>query len=223
LIIAHPAAKAGATCLALTSHLDLLPTFVGLTGLPDANRPQGVKALPGYDFSALLADPDKVGLAAVDAEFLRATMVALVFRSPAPPLSQAKLDKRGFLSFVYDGRYKFARYYAPTAFNTPRTLEKIFSNNDAQLLDLQNDPEETHNLALEPDNNRALILRMNELLNDLFQHCVRLAISAADQHLFQSQRDWDRRRVWRRRSARACGSHNRSGSPWGQQRRTKGF
>jgi hypothetical protein len=27
---------------------------------------------------------------------------------PAPPLSQAKLDKRGFLSLVYDGRYKFS-------------------------------------------------------------------------------------------------------------------
>jgi hypothetical protein len=29
-----------------------------------------------------------------------------------------------------------------------------------------NDPEEAHYLALEPDMNRALILRMNELLND---------------------------------------------------------
>jgi hypothetical protein len=29
LLIAHPAAKAGATTTALTSHLDLLPTFVG--------------------------------------------------------------------------------------------------------------------------------------------------------------------------------------------------
>jgi arylsulfatase len=181
LIIAHPAAKAGATCLALTSHLDLLPTFVGLTGLPDANRPQAVKALPGHDFSALLADPDKVGLTAVrpavlfnyvgpstvDAEFLRATMVSLVFRRPTPQLSEAKLDKRGFLSFAYDGRYKFGRYYAPTAFNTPRMLEEIFNNNDVQLFDLQNDPEETHNLAFEPDKDRALILRMNELLNDL--------------------------------------------------------
>jgi arylsulfatase len=181
LIIAHPAAKAGAACLALTSHLDLLPTFVGLTGLPDANRPQAVKALPGHDFSALLADPDKSGLttvrpavlfnyvgpSTVDADFLRATMVSLVFRRPTPQLSDNKLDKRGLLSFVFDGRYKYARYYAPTAFNTPRTLEEIFSNNDIQLFDLRNDPEETHNLALEPDMNRELILRMNELLNDL--------------------------------------------------------
>jgi arylsulfatase len=94
-------------------------------------------------------------------------MSNLFFRKPAPPLSQAKLDKRGFLSFVFDGRYKFARYYAPTAFNTPRTLEEIVRSNDVQLFDLQNDPEEMRNLALEPDKNRATILRMNELLNDL--------------------------------------------------------
>ena len=32
LVIAHPAGATGATCTALTSHLDLVPTFVGLTG-----------------------------------------------------------------------------------------------------------------------------------------------------------------------------------------------
>ena len=181
LLIAHPAGKAGATSSAITSHLDLLPTFVGLTGLPDAKRPQTVKALPGRDFSALLAEPEKasvtavrpgvlfnyVGVSTVDGDYLRTIMSNLFLRKPALPLSQAKLDKRGFLSFVFDGRYKFARYYAPTAFNTPRTLEEIVRSNDVQLFDLQNDPEEMRNLALEPDKNRATILRMNELLNDL--------------------------------------------------------
>ena len=38
-------------CSALTSHLDLLPTFVGLTGLPESKRPAAVKAMPGPDFS----------------------------------------------------------------------------------------------------------------------------------------------------------------------------
>src|SRR5262249_4287155 len=57
LIIAHPAAKAGTTCSALTSHLDLVPTFVGLTGLADTKRPAAVKALPRRDFSPLLAKP----------------------------------------------------------------------------------------------------------------------------------------------------------------------
>ena len=86
---------------------------------------------------------------------------------PLPPVTQAKLDKRGFLSFVFDGRYKFARYYAPTMFNTPQTLDEIFRDNDVQLFDLQSDPDEMNNLAIEREKNRAIILRMNGLLNDL--------------------------------------------------------
>src|SRR6516162_4956165 len=97
LLIAHPAAKAGATSSAITSHLDLVPTFVGLTGLPDARRPQAVRALPGHDFSALLADPEKasvtavrpgvlfnyVGPSTVDGDYLRTIMSNLFLRKPA--------------------------------------------------------------------------------------------------------------------------------------------
>jgi arylsulfatase len=183
LIIAHPAAKAGATCSALTSHLDLVPTFVALTGIPETKWPAAVRALPGHDFSALLANPetasvqavrpgvlyDYVGLGTVDGDFLHQIMISLFLKKRGPPISQAKLDKRGFLYFTFDGRYKFARYYAPTAFNTPQTLEEILKNNDVQLFDLQSDPEEMHNLALEPEKNRETILRMNELLNDLIK------------------------------------------------------
>jgi len=94
-------------------------------------------------------------------------MSSLAVHQPQPPVTQVKLDKRGFLSFVFDGRYKFARYYAPSAFNTPQTLEEILRNNDVQLFDLESDPEEMHNLVLQPEKNRATILRMNQLLNDL--------------------------------------------------------
>ena len=181
LVIAHPAGKAGAATTALTSHIDLVPTFVGLTGLPDANRPAAVKALPGRDFSSLLADPEKasvqalrpavlfnyVGVSTVDGDYLTKVMSSLALRQPQPPVTQVKLDKRGFLSFVFDGRYKLARYYAPAAFNTPQTLEEILKNNDVQLFDLQNDPDEMHNLTLEPEKNQATILRMNGLLNEL--------------------------------------------------------
>jgi arylsulfatase len=181
LIVAHPASKAGASCSALTSHLDLLPTFVGLTGLPEADRPAAVKALPGRDFSTLLTDPGKagvqelrpgvlfnyVGLSTVDGDYLRELIASKLLGQPRPPITQAKLDRRGFLSFVFDGRYKLARYYAPTAFNMPQTLEEIFKKNDIQLFDLENDPDEMHNLAVEPEKNRTLILRMNGLLNQL--------------------------------------------------------
>jgi arylsulfatase len=181
LVIAHPAGKAGASTTALTSHIDLVPTFVGLTGLPEANRPAAVKALPGRDFSALLADPEKarvetvrpgilfnyVGVSTVDGDYLTKIMSSLALREPQPPVTRANLDKRGFLSFVFDGRYKFARYYAPTGFNRPQTLEQLLRNNDVQLFDLESDPEEIHNLALHPEQHRATILRMNSLLNDL--------------------------------------------------------
>jgi len=181
LVIAHPVGKAGAATSALTSHLDLLPTLVGLTGLPEANRPAAVRALPGHDFSALLADPEKasvqavrpgvlfnyVGPGTVDGDYLRQLMTATLRGQPNPPVTEAKLNKRGFLSFVFDGRYKFARYYAPTAFNTPQTLEEILGKNDLQLFDLESDPDEVHNLALEPEKNRATVMRMNGLLNGL--------------------------------------------------------
>jgi len=181
LVIAHPAGKAGAVCSALTSHLDLLPTFVGMTGVSEASRPSAIKALPGHDFSSLLAAPEKagvqavrpavlfnyLGLGTVDSDYLTKVMSSLATQQPPPQLASAKLDKRGFLSFVFDGRYKFARYYAPTAFNTPQTMEEIFKSNDVQLFDLQNDPDEVHNLALAREKNKDLILRMNGLLNDL--------------------------------------------------------
>jgi arylsulfatase A-like enzyme len=181
LLVAYPSGKAGATSVALTSHLDLLPTLVGLTGLPEARRPASVQALPGHDFSGLLADPARavttavrpgvlfnyVGPSTIDGDYLRDCMEAQFTNKARPPLSQAKLAGRGFVSFAFDGRYKFARYYSSTAFNTPRTLDEIFKSNDVQLFDLSNDPEEMRNLALDPEANRATVLRMNELLNDL--------------------------------------------------------
>jgi arylsulfatase A-like enzyme len=181
LVIADPAGKAGAATSALTSHIDLLPTFVGLTGLPEGNRPAAAKALPGRDFSALLADPERasvqalrpgvlfnyVGLSTIDGDYLRQLMIAALKSTTGPPVTQVKLDKRGFVSFVFDGRYKFARYYAPSAFNTPQTFEEILKNNDVQLFDLETDPDEMHNMAIEPEKNRATILRMNGLLNEL--------------------------------------------------------
>lgn len=181
LVIAHPAGPSGATCTALTSHLDLVPTFVGLTGLPETQRPANVKALPGHDFSGLLANPHEakldalrpgvlfnyLGLATVDSQYLQSVMNSQMLGTAQPPISQANLTKRGLVSFAFDGRYKFGRYYAPTAFNTPSTLEEILKSNDAQLFDLQSDPHELHNLVLEPEKNRDTIVRMNKLLNDL--------------------------------------------------------
>jgi hypothetical protein len=85
----------------------------------------------------------------------------------APPFTAVKPDmtRRGFISFVFDGRYKFARYYAPDNFNTPETLEALLAHNEIELFDLHSDPDELHNLGVDIESNEALILRMNALLN----------------------------------------------------------
>jgi arylsulfatase len=183
LLIAHPAYEGGKTWQALTSHLDLLPTLVGLTGLPESVRAAAVKGLPGHDFSGLLWDPqgaeihanrpgvlfNYVGLQTIDGNYLLDANKYVFRRKPVPSLAEMHpdLNKRGFMSFVFDGQYKFARYYAPAAFNNPQTLRGIIKQNDIQLLDLKNDPDERHNLALEPESHKDVILRMNALLNEL--------------------------------------------------------
>jgi arylsulfatase A-like enzyme len=183
LVVVHPDYPGSAQCHAVTSHIDLLPTLVGLTGLSDQQRRAATSGMPGKDFSGLLARPRQaasdairpgalfnyVGLQTIDANYLKKIAPLQAHGKPAPPLAQLhpNLSKRGFLNFVFDGRYKFVRYYAPNAFNTPGTLEEIYRWNDCELFDLESDPHEMTNLATEPIQNRDLILRLNELLNRL--------------------------------------------------------
>ena len=183
LIIVHPDYPRGISSNVLTSHLDLMPSLPGLAGVPDIQRREAVKGLPGRDFSGILAtaataSPQAVrpgvlfnytGLFTIDLGYLLTAMTGDLDGKLSPPLTtlEPQLDKRGFLSFVFDGQHKFARYYAPNDFNTPVTLDQILHDNDVQLFDLKNDPDEAHNLALDPQKNKDLILRMNSLLNDL--------------------------------------------------------
>ena len=84
-----------------------------------------------------------------------------------PPFTEARPDmtQRGFISFVYDGRCKFSRYYAPDNFATPTSFEALAANYDLELFDLARDPDEMQSLAAEPAAHKDLILRQNDLLN----------------------------------------------------------
>lgn len=183
-IIVHPEFPAG-TSDVLTSHLDLLPTIVGLTGLPESIRQEAVKGFPGKDFSGTLAESERKNVHAIRDGILFNYVAPLTIdktfcteclttgsgatAKSAINLASLKphLGKRGFLTFAFDGRYKFARYYAPDDFNAPQTLKELFQNNDVQLFDLKNDPDEMNNLALDPEKNKDTLLRMNALLNTL--------------------------------------------------------
>lgn len=47
----------------------------------------------------------------------------------------------------FDCRYRFSRYFSPIKFNRPTAYETLVAKNDLELYDLQQDPDETRNLA----------------------------------------------------------------------------
>ncbi len=75
--------------------------------------------------------------------------------------------KRGAIRSVFDGRYKYSRYFSPKLHNQPRTLESIFELNDVELFDHEADPDEMQNLAAAPKKHGELLLAMNDEMNQL--------------------------------------------------------
>ncbi len=185
MIVRHPAYPGGRTCNALTSHLDIAPTLVGLT-VPDAAKRAAItRELHGKDFSGLLADPAAAGpnalregvlfnynmFAYLDGDYLMKAVAHIQQGGNPKQLKEAGITpdmrKRGAVRSVYDGRYVFSRYFSPKEHNRPTTLEALHRFNDVELYDRQSDPYEMTNLAARRGASRELVLAMNEKLNRL--------------------------------------------------------
>ena len=182
--VRHPGhtASAGQTCQALTSHLDITPTILGLAGVSDDQRRQIAPELKGKDFSSALASPASAGSNDVrksalynynmwlyqDAELMDKVYDARVNgQSPKKLGLKPNLTNRGAIRSVTDGRYRFSRYFSPLQHNLPETMEQIFEYNDVELYDLQADPNETQNLAVDSKAHGDLLLAMNQKLTDI--------------------------------------------------------
>jgi len=189
LIVAHPGHPGGRRCKAVTTHLDLAATLVSMTGAAPEKKAALTRALPGKDFSRLLAAPgaakhDEVRdgalfcynmFAYLDGDFMRRAVELMTQPDGQAKVQAAVKDgtlkadmmKRGAIRSVFDGRYQFSRYFSPRQHNRPTSLEALFALNDIELFDLERDPYELDNLALNPSKHGDLLLAMNAKLNAL--------------------------------------------------------
>ena len=183
-IVYHPDIPGGKECRAVTSHLDIVPTILAMTGADQKQDKKVTERLHGHDVSPVLENPQKAELDAIrdgalfcfsmwsymDADWLKKILDAAKARKKLTKDTAPKPDirKRSAIRTVYDGRYKYSRYFSMTAHNRPTTVEQIFKANDVELFDLKEDPFEMNNLAMDT-RKQDVLLAMNDKLNRLIE------------------------------------------------------
>ncbi|MEI6186703.1 MAG: sulfatase/phosphatase domain-containing protein, partial [Dehalococcoidia bacterium] len=172
LIIVHPEFKGGKRIDAVTSHLDLAPTFVDMTNISAEKKAAITGEFAGGSLLKLMdGSAGKIRTGALFCfEMLSMVDDAMTITTDAQGTITAihiDFEKRGFVRGITTEGYKFARYFSPLLFNTPKTLEELYANNDVELYDLTKDPGELKNLAADKETNAVLIMELNTLLNEL--------------------------------------------------------
>ncbi len=182
--VVHPDVKGGQTCKALSSHIDVAPTLLSLAGVSATRRSESAgRDLPGRDLARVLAKGKDADIHAAresvlftysallcnDNGLIKVCGEAIAEGRDAQATLKASgykpdLKKRGSLRTVFDGRYKFSRYFAPVDRNRPATVDDLYKSNDVELFDLQTDPEESINLAADRDKHKDLIAAMSAKL-----------------------------------------------------------
>jgi len=171
-------------CHEVTSHLDLAPTLVNWAcqAAPGSNTHMDItQKLQGYDLcgedlSPLLKNisngktveelhPDGVlycynMYSIIDGEFALSVQQHLNTHGGTYEGFEGVIDletKKGAIRSVFDGRYKYSRYFSNKHHNMPgsnseddqEVLQQIYDNNEVELFDLGSDPHEEYNLAYE--------------------------------------------------------------------------
>ena len=188
LMISHPDVKGGQTTKAVSSHIDIVPTLLSMAGAAGRAGELAGRELPGKDLTPILGNPGPAAvhaarpgalftysaLACNDAGLFAVAGEAIAAgKSPREEMQKAgyqpDLKKRGSVRTVFDGRYKFSRYFAPVDRNRPGNLDELYKANDVELFDLQTDPAETVNLGKDREKNAELIATMSGKLEALIK------------------------------------------------------
>jgi arylsulfatase len=194
LIVSHPAHPGGKRCKAVTTHLDIAPTLLGLASATQEKKAAIAKGLPGEDLAPLLRAPEKASptevrdgalfcynmFAYIDGEFMEKAVAMLAQPDGKARMKEVAqsgamrpdLGKRGAIRGVYDGRYRFARYFSPKQHNRPSSVEALFQLNDVELYDVARDPLEQSNLALDRAKYGEILEAMNAKCNALIDREV---------------------------------------------------
>jgi arylsulfatase A-like enzyme len=213
MLVVHPEFSGGRRCFEITSHLDLVPTIVAMTGKSTTPVADTMARMKGKDLTPLLKQPVNPQFSQArggvlfcysqlmvhDPKFTAFLYETLLNRSIARTSLYQKIEQfpidwslRVAIRSVTDERYRFTRYFSFRGFNTPTTLDELQTNNDLELYDLRDDPDEVMNLAQDFDTHRDLIGTMNAKLNALIAN----EIGADDGSFMQLDGwvDWDKAR-----------------------------
>ena len=187
--VVHPDVKGGQETRALSGHIDIVPSLLSMAGAGPTKRAEfAQRELPGKDLTSILTNPgaadvhsarDAVlftysGLVTNDSDLFRVLADAKAKgKNPAMGILKAgykpDLKKRGSLRTVFDGRYKFTRYFSPLDHNRPTTMDDLYKWNEVELYDLSTDPSEMVNLAADRTKNHDLILTMHSKLEAIIK------------------------------------------------------
>jgi arylsulfatase A-like enzyme len=161
LLVRHPDARSGSTD-ALVGGIDLVPTLLSFAGLSDAERRQRYPDLHGVNVSSVIAD-GKARTARDERGIL------FNYGTPSGPLNgnAPGSSVRTLIRGVFDGRFKFGRYFKLHEHHEPRDWDTLVAHNDLELYDTHDDPDEIVNLAFHPDTHREKIVELNSKVNAL--------------------------------------------------------
>lgn len=187
-IVRHPDVGQGFTSEALGSTVDIVPTVLELAGLDAAGQAERYPQLAGVSLAESIGGASKRSarderghlfdygvVMYLDPEFTEAVMRdhdqvtpwAIIQESLARGQLGPSMHNRALFRGIHDGRYKFARYFAAEDHHTPVDFATLLARNDLELYDTETDPDELHNLAADPQAQRALIERLSGRLNEL--------------------------------------------------------
>jgi len=187
-MVRHPDLGGGVSTAALASCIDLTPTLLGFAGVQPDTTAELYPYLKGVDISAAVASPqarterDRRGILFnygvplyMDPDYTRKSAATQHLIDRLTPLRVGLRDGQLFPSRhnhalfrgIHDGRYKFARYFKPAEHHKPRDWDTLTRHNELELYDTLSDPDELHNLAAQPEQNKALLMSLTAKTNDL--------------------------------------------------------